>query len=117
MQTDLNPAAVWFGAVASVQVEEDYEGEDLDIKTQTQSGRTVAVVNKTDQPVQPGTSSSSSSSSSSVSTHTTSVNVNAKPRPVVIKGSFFIQLFLHNIIMDDIWKYYIWHIHKCHKFL
>uniref|UniRef100_A0A671L8Q2 Collagen alpha-1(XXVIII) chain n=1 Tax=Sinocyclocheilus anshuiensis TaxID=1608454 RepID=A0A671L8Q2_9TELE len=70
------------------QVENDYEGEDLDIKTQTQSGSTIAVVNKTVQPVQPGTSSSSSSSSSSsVSTHSTSVNVNAKPRPVVIKES------------------------------
>uniref|UniRef100_A0A672KP89 Collagen alpha-1(XXVIII) chain-like n=1 Tax=Sinocyclocheilus grahami TaxID=75366 RepID=A0A672KP89_SINGR len=67
------------------QVENDYEGEDLDIKTQTQSGSTIAVVNKTVQPVQPGTSSSSSSSS--VSTHSTSVNVNAKPRPVVIKES------------------------------
>ncbi|XP_016414140.1 collagen alpha-1(XXVIII) chain-like [Sinocyclocheilus rhinocerous] len=65
------------------QVENDYEGEDLDIKTQTQSGSTIAVVNKTVQPVQPGTTSSSSS----VSTHSTSVNVNAKPRPVVIKES------------------------------
>uniref|UniRef100_A0A672MY57 Collagen, type XXVIII, alpha 2a n=1 Tax=Sinocyclocheilus grahami TaxID=75366 RepID=A0A672MY57_SINGR len=75
------------------QVENDYEGEDLDIKTQPQGGSTVAVVNKTVQAVQPGTSSSSSSSSpsvslsSSVSTHSTSVNVNAKPRPVVIKES------------------------------
>ncbi|XP_067300615.1 collagen, type XXVIII, alpha 2a [Pseudorasbora parva] len=71
------------------QEENDYEGEDLDIKTQTQSGGTIAVVNKSVQPVQPGTSSSSSSSSvsSSVATHSTSVNVNAQPHPVVIKES------------------------------
>ncbi|KAL0184907.1 hypothetical protein M9458_020603, partial [Cirrhinus mrigala] len=47
------------------QVENDHEGEDLDIKRQTQGGGTIAVVNKTVQPVQPGTTSSSSSSSSS----------------------------------------------------
>lgn len=86
MQSDLNQCVV-----AAVQVEDDFEGEDLDIKTQTQGGGTIAVVSKTVQPVQPGTSSSSSSSSvsvsSSVSTHSTSVNVNAKPRPVVIKGN------------------------------
>lgn len=88
MQSDLNQCVV-----AAVQVEDDFEGEDLDIKTQTQGGGTIAVVSKTIQPVQPGTSSSSSSTSSSVSvsssvsTHSTSVNVNAKPRPVVIKGN------------------------------
>ncbi|TRY92807.1 hypothetical protein DNTS_024874 [Danionella cerebrum] len=71
------------------QVVNDYDGEDLDLKTKTQSGGATVIVNKTVQPLQPGTSSSTSSSASvsSESTQTTSVNVNPKPRPVVIKES------------------------------